>query len=513
MENYQLLKNKLQLHLSKKQKKDKDKRFITNWRHILLINVDAKIASKALAKRLQKVLPHINKEDQHAYVEGRSIYNAVRNIYDIMEFTQDEDLPRLRVALDFEKAFDSLSRRFLSTVLEKFNFGPSFISWVRTMNNGFASNYFPISRGVRQGELLSAYLFIIALEVLLIKIRADSSISGIKVKSEEIKLCVFADDLTCLLDGKQSFFNLSQVSHVFSLCSGLKLNKKKTETLWLGNKRDTGQALPGIILSDKLIKILGIYFTYDKVKRKEYNFDLILKEIKRTLICWRWRNLTLFGRIQIVKTFIIPKVMHRASLIQIDKGTIKEANTLIYNFIRNGKDKIKRLALINDYENGGLKAPHLESVIQAHRIRCIEKFLRINDENHSIWKTIPSYYLNRVASRFLFQCNFSVDKLSIGLPAFYDLCIREWEIFKNSKVTPLNKLEIFDEIIWNNQSICIDGKSAYNSKLVKGGILKISDITNACGGLRKWNDLKKSYPILTAAEFFFLAGIYDSLPD
>ena len=114
--------------------------------------------------------------------------------------------------------------------------------------------------------------------------------------------------------------------HDFSLCSGLKLNKKKTEILWLRNKRDTGQALPRIILSDKPKKILGIYFTYDKVNRKEYSFDLILREIKKTLMCWRWRNLTLFGRIQIVKTFIIPKIMY-----SIDKRTIKVANTLIYN--------------------------------------------------------------------------------------------------------------------------------------------------------------------------------------
>ena len=54
--------------------------------------------------------------------------------------------------------------------------------------------------------------------------------------------------------------------------------------------------------------------------------------------------------------------MYRVSLIQVDKGTIKEANTLIYNFLWNGKGKTKPLALGNDYENGGLKPPHLESI-------------------------------------------------------------------------------------------------------------------------------------------------------
>ena len=110
--------------------------------------------------------------------------------------------------------------------------------------------------------------------------------------------------------------------------------------------------------------------------------------------------------------------MYRALLIQIGKGTVKEANTLIYNFIWNGMDdKIKRLAPINDYENGGqspVKDPHLESLIQAHRFHCIEKFLRKGDDNHSIWKTVLGQYLNRAGSRFLFQCNFGVDKLSIN---------------------------------------------------------------------------------------------------
>ena len=96
----------------------------------LLLNVDVKIASKALASRLEKVLPEIIHPDQYAYVKGRTIFDAVRTIDDIMEYTKIKQLPGLMVAFDFEKTFDSLSWPFLFKALKSFNFGESFIKWV-----------------------------------------------------------------------------------------------------------------------------------------------------------------------------------------------------------------------------------------------------------------------------------------------------------------------------------------------------------------------------------------------
>ena len=103
------------------------------------------------------------------------------------------------------------------------------------------------------------------------------------------------------------------------------------------------------------IKILGIFFTYNQLKSKELNFELTLKSVRKSLSCWQWRNLTLIGKIQLVKTFAMPKFMYRASLISFDKDTIKSINSVIFNFVWRGKDKIKRLALVSQYEDGGLK--------------------------------------------------------------------------------------------------------------------------------------------------------------
>ena len=91
-----------------------------------MINVDAKIGSKVIATRLQKVLPEIIHFNQNAYVKGRTIFDAVRTIDDIMEFTERYQMNGLLVAIDFQKAFDSINHDFMFKALSVFNFGPVF---------------------------------------------------------------------------------------------------------------------------------------------------------------------------------------------------------------------------------------------------------------------------------------------------------------------------------------------------------------------------------------------------
>ena len=64
------------------------------------------------------------------------------------------------------------------------------------INNGFTSYYFKVNRGVRQGDPLSPFLFILALEVLARSIRQDENIQGIKIENVDVKLAIYADDMT-----------------------------------------------------------------------------------------------------------------------------------------------------------------------------------------------------------------------------------------------------------------------------------------------------------------------------
>ena len=190
------------------EKKDKDKLDLSNWRPISLINVDVKIRSKAIAKRLENALPNVMHYNQCAYVKGRTIFDAVRTIEDVMEFSERYNLEGRMICVDFRKDFDTVSRDFVFRAPTSFGFGPSFLQWIYTLynnisscviNNGFSTQPFPVERGVRQEDPHSAYLLIIVLEILCTNIRKSKDICGIKVDNEEIRLSLFADDLTGFL--------------------------------------------------------------------------------------------------------------------------------------------------------------------------------------------------------------------------------------------------------------------------------------------------------------------------
>ena len=105
----------------RKERKRQKTNFKLEINSISLINVDTKIGSKAIARRLQEVIPDIVHHNQNAYVKGKSIFDTVRAVDDILEFTEREKIQGLMVAIDFKKAFDSVNRNFILETLSAFN--------------------------------------------------------------------------------------------------------------------------------------------------------------------------------------------------------------------------------------------------------------------------------------------------------------------------------------------------------------------------------------------------------
>ena len=379
------------------EKKGKDRSLLENWRPISLVNVDTKIMTKVIATRIKNVLPDIINCDQMGYVKDRFIGETIRSIYDIMEFTAEENIPGLLVFIDFKKAFDSVEWNFLYRCLEIFNFGPDFIHWVKTyykniqsciINNGMASNLFSLERGVRQGDPLSPYLFIVAVETLAIAIRQNPDIKGISIGKEETKLLQYADDTTAVLSDTNSAKILFDQLNSFESISGLKINYTKTEGMWIGSSKNNNEKPFGIKWSDEPVKALGVHFTYDQHLLKEKNFIERLDSIKKLINIWSSRNLSIYGKITIIKSFLIPKFVFICSVLPTPKEVVKQLNEMMFKFLWNGTDKVTRVSTINEYAEGGLKMIVLECMVKSLRLAWLERILIIMMEcGRDIWDT------------------------------------------------------------------------------------------------------------------------------
>ena len=316
-----------------------------------------------------------------------------------MDYTKTNNLPGLFIFIDFEKAFDSLEWTFLQKCLDLFGFGPNFMRWINvfyrniqscTINNGLCSHFFNIERGVRQGDPLSPYLFVIAVEILAIAIRTQENIKGIEIDGMETKLLQFADDTTAILSDLNSATALFKILDDFEKVSGLKLNVAKTEAMWIGSNNNCQDAPLGLKWQ-KCVKFLGVFITYDVQLLVEKNFKQRLKKVKNVINLWKTRGLSIYGKVNVIKSLLLPKMIYPSTVLCTPIHIIKEFQTLIFHFLWNGKDKVTRRATYAPYELGGLKMIDYESMVKALRLSWLK---RVFDANCSgFWK---SYLINKL---------------------------------------------------------------------------------------------------------------------
>ena len=192
---------------------DLDLNDLGNWRPISLTTTSYKIYSKVLANRLQTVINKLIHPNQAGFIKNRNISKHLRLLDDVINLCNKENIPGILASLDYRKAFDTVSKAAITAALQKFNFGPVFINYVKTLlndtqacvkNAGWLSSWFNTSRGVRQGCCLSPLLFIMVVEFLAIKIRNDKEIIGTLDNldpsfSQEDRCLSYADDMELLV--------------------------------------------------------------------------------------------------------------------------------------------------------------------------------------------------------------------------------------------------------------------------------------------------------------------------
>ena len=186
----------------------KDVKFIENYRPITLLNTLYKIYSSIINDRLSKHLEKIISNNQKGFMKGRRADDLVKSIQDAF----DSDNSTAILMVDFRKAFDSLSHKYIFERLSKLGFHREFVNAIAVSMNkvkakleiGSGSTHFNLNRGAKQGDKLSCALFIIAMEDLFRKLNANGKIKSPIVGKRSLKSALYADDISILVAGSEN---------------------------------------------------------------------------------------------------------------------------------------------------------------------------------------------------------------------------------------------------------------------------------------------------------------------
>ena len=468
-----------------------------NWRPISLLNIDYKIAARVLANRLQKVINKIVSLDQQGYIKNRFIGYNIRQIKDIIDYAELLQIDGAIMFLDFKKAFDTVEWSFMFQTLEFYGFKNDFIRWIKTLynncqsfitNNGWLSEPFNPKRGIRQGCPISALLFILVAEIMAIKIRNSNDIMGLNIKAKDttynLRVSQLADDTTLFLNSENDVCNSLKLIQKFGYYSGLELNKSKTEAMWIGRIKNSDIKVGGIGWPDKPIKALGIHFGHDDTQCDNLNWENKIEQCRKVISNWSRRKLTFDGKIQIIKTLLIPKFTYAIHSLTVHKDRIKEINKMLFAFLwDNKKEKIKRTTLIGDKFNGGIGMIDLESYVVSIKLKWVRSLLNETDAH---WKAIPRYFYNFFGENFLvFYMNIDSFKSlnTFVIPEFYKNILELWIQTNNiqQQEAPKHFADIRKEVLWGNKYIKYKGKSLIFKNWISSEILFVNDIIDRNG--------------------------------
>ena len=478
--------------------KDLPKNELKNWRPISLTNADYKLLAKCLAARLSNVISSIISEDQVGYIKGRNIANLIRNIDDVTEHLRLTDRPGLILALDFQKAFDTISKDYLLLAFKRFGFGETFIRWVQTLftdsnsciqYNGWLSEEFNIKCGVRQGCPFSPLAFIIGIELLAISLRQSTDIKGVEISSETplnflskiIKVLLYADDVTLFLRDKNDISVVMKILDRFTKVSGLTINKSKTQAMWIGSNRcktDGGFGFTWV----NTIKILGIFFSnLSSASEIDMNWLERIKVVKQLIKNWEKRNLGLLGKICVIKVFLLSQFVFLMQSISIPEKVNNEINTLFFRFLWRKKDcnkktfeKVKRCVVTSEIDKGGIKMIDIKLVQQSFLCEWLQKLVCAPDSCK--WSWIPRLYFSN------FGRNLACFNSTVGSSKFKGLETITSLFWKNVAVTWLNNNKIHTapnvkmECLWNNASIKYQNNVMFFKHWAKQGIIYVNDM-------------------------------------
>ena len=371
------------------RKGTKDPTLAGNYRPISLLSIFYKLASCAITQRIKPAVESIIGRQQKAYIKHNNIGSCIINLINLIRHTMKQKQSALILLIDFRKAFDSLSHTFIQNTLTTLGFGPDIITWISTflknresqiLLGGHLTECINLEQGVPQGDVISPYLFILMVEILLIKITSTKNITGITYAKQESRAETFADDTTLFMERNEANLrNATKYIQHFHKISGLACNIDKTNVIPIGRNTDKEDKICKDLnmVWDDTFTILGFEID-NKLEKLDINFSKVKERIKALIRKWKPYHLSLRGRITIAKTKLVSQITYISTVLNPSTTIIAELQALINNFVMgiesNNKHWISKDIIYTHTSKGGFGIIRLESFVKAIKVSWIKRF-------------------------------------------------------------------------------------------------------------------------------------------
>ncbi|KAL0288057.1 UNVERIFIED_CONTAM: putative ribonuclease H protein [Sesamum radiatum] len=377
---------------------------VSDFRPIACCNVLYKALTKILLRRLQTVLHLLIDYSQKAFIPGRAIADNVMLAQELLAgYNQNKLPPRCTIKIDIHKADDSVNWDFILESLRIFNFSISFIGWmeqcITTASfsislNGSIHGFFQGARGIRQGDPMSPYLFVIVMEVwhVLLKFRVQNSALfqyHWKCRELEILNLCFADNVLIFCSGTiESVSVIRDVLSEFAAMSGLQVNPNKSQVILSKSvsHRQPRIELMGFQEGILPIKYLGVPLVASRLSIADC--QPLLHKIDCRLAGWEQHNLSLAGRTQLIRLVLSSLHTYWASVFILPKSVINAIEQRMRTFLWKGSSgrgyaKVSWVQVCRPKEEGGLGIRRVLYLNRALMLKHVWRLLQ--EDTSSIW--------------------------------------------------------------------------------------------------------------------------------
>jgi hypothetical protein len=321
-------------------------------RPISLCNVVYKWISKMLANRLKVILGEVISPNQSAFVPGRLITDNILLAYECTHFMKTKKKGKdayAAVKLDMSKAYDRVEWKFLEKMIRKLGFAERWINRVmlcvssvsyQVRVNGVLTNVIVPERGLRQGDPLSPYLFLLCAEgfsSLLNKAEMEGDLEGIRIcnGAPRFNHLLFADDSLVLFKAtRESAKSMQNILQLYEVCSGQTINFDKSSVMFSENAK---VARRKHVLEELHIRAearteeylgLPVYVGRSRAKTFEYLKDRIWRKIQG----WKERLLSKMGKDILIKACAQAIPTFSMSCFDLTKGLCDEMSMMICRY-------------------------------------------------------------------------------------------------------------------------------------------------------------------------------------